>query len=236
MAMRKGMYLCISLFLGFFLLSPLQSQRKISRPMDAFNKLDVFGNVIVYITKGSEVKFELEVPDDIDPTKVSTSMEGKTLKIRYTQQLLKNSSKIKVFLTYTEIQDINIRSSAEVFGDSVIKGERLVLNASTGSNFDITVDVGNLDVKASDGSVVVLTGFVKTLDAETSMNATLSAYELDADEAFVRAHSNSKIKVNAEKALTATASSGGYIGYLGNPPQKTITTKMAGKVERNTEE
>jgi len=213
-----------------------EGQTTQTRKIDSFNKISVKGNMAVYLTKGQEEKFEIEVKDStIDPSKVTTEMNGKELKIRMMSHLLRSQVKVKINITYKEISEINADVSSEIFIDSVIRGEKIILRAMTNGTITLTVDVDSIKAEVTEGSLITISGKAKTQNIEVGSGGTYTAFDLTTDVTTVKANSKGKAKINVMKELNATTSTGGYINYLGHPNSKTINNKLGGKVVQNTD-
>ncbi len=215
----------------------LHAQNTVVRKVSGFNKLSVYGDIVIYIIKGKTESLEIEIPDEIAPNKITTLVEEKELKIKSSAGLLSNKKKIKAYLTYKDLIALTAGGSAEIEApDSVIKTDRLVLSAYTGATMDLTVDVKYIVAEVSENAVISIDGFTNNEEVTSSTGGVYSAFDLEAEDATVKAVTKGFAKIHSTMSLNATATSGGWIGYMGEPKYKFFTPKLGGKIEKVEEE
>lgn len=223
----KGIILAFS---GLLLFAVVSAQKSETRNISAFDKLEVFGNVVVELTKGTEEKCVVE-SQEISLDKITTKMEGRTLKINMSRELYSAGKTVRILLTYVQIYEISSKGGADVKSDGPLTADRIVFTAATGGNIYCDVDVKTLQVSVGQGSLIVSAGKAVNQEVEASSGGVFSAYELECQESLVSVVSKGKVKINTSKSLNANASTGGWVGYLGKPAQVTIKTSLGGKVE-----
>jgi hypothetical protein len=220
-------------FILLFLPWLLCAQNTIKRQVSGFIKLSAYGDIVVYLTKGKTEALEIEIPDEVQPKQIETTIENGELKIKSTYGLLKDKKKIKAYLTYKEITNFSAGGSAEInIPDSVLKTDHLVLNAYTGGTIDMTVDVRDIEADASEKAVIAVDGYVGKEIVSVSLGGIYSSYDLEAEDATVKAVTNGIAKIHSTMSLTATANTGGWVGYSGDPKYKFLTPKVGGKIEK----
>ena len=233
MNMRK-FFILMLLSLG--LADGLMAQNTVKRTIAPFTKISVYGDIVVYLDKGKTESIEIEIPDEVAPNKITTVVENGELKIKSTAGLLSNKKKIKATVVFKELNTISSGGSGEVvLPDSVLKTDKLILNAYTGGTIDLTVDVKTIIAEVSEKAVILLEGFTTSEDITASTGGVYSAYDLEAEDAKVKALTNGIAKVNISMSLEASANTGGWVGYLGDPKYKFFTPKLGGKVQQITE-
>lgn len=111
--------------------------------------------------------------------------------------------------------EISINSAASVSGS--VKADDLQVEASSAANAKLQVLAKNCEADASSAAKITLTGEAGTLDVEASSAANINAADVRTlVKATADASSGAGIKVDAGKALTAKASSGGSVAYKNN--------------------
>lgn len=111
--------------------------------------------------------------------------------------------------------EISINSAASVSGS--IKADDLQIEASSAANAKLQVLAKNCEADASSAAKITLTGEAGTLDVEASSAANINAADVRTlVKATADASSGADIKIDAGKALTAKASSGGSVAYKNN--------------------
>ena len=107
---------------------------------------------------------------------------------------------------------IDASSAANVRGS--IKATECYINAISAANAKVQILANTCYADASSAADITLSGEAGTLDLEASSAADINALEATAlVKTSADASSGANIKVNAGKALSANASSGGTVGY-----------------------
>jgi hypothetical protein len=90
----------IKIITGILMFLPwlLCAQNTIKRQVSGFNKISVYGDIVVYLTKGKTETLEMEIPDEVAPNQITTVVENGELKIKSTYGLLKDKKKMKAYL------------------------------------------------------------------------------------------------------------------------------------------
>jgi len=229
--MKKKLAFIATLIISFGL--PATAQNTVKRPVAGFSKLSVFGDIAVYLTKSHVESLEIDIPDDVAPSQITTAIESNELTIKTTYGLLQNKKKIKVYLSYKELNSLSAGGSSSIdLPDSVLKTDRLVLNAYTGGTIDLTVDVKYIVAEVSEKAVISIDGFCNNEEVNVALGGVYLAYELESEDATVKASSNGVAKINSSMSLNGSATTGGWIGYMGNPKYKFFTPKLGGKIEK----
>jgi hypothetical protein len=229
MQKKFGFTLAFLMFLPWIMLA----QNTIKRQVSGFTKISVYGDIVVYLTKGKTEALEIDIPDDLKPNQITTVVENGELTIKSTYGLLKDNKKIKAYLTYKTLNSLSAGGSGELnIPDSVLKTDRLVLNAYTGGTIDLTVDVQSIVADVSEKAVIAIDGYSNSEEITASLAGVYSAYDLEAEDGTAKAASNAIVKVHCTMKLEATANTGGWVGYTGDPKYKFFTPKLGGKIEK----
>ena len=110
---------------------------------------------------------------------------------------------------------IEASSAGSVSGSFRIK-ECGIVETSSAADINISALSPELNLKASSGSTINVSGQVKHLDADASSAANIKAYNLNAVTAEAEASSGASVKLNCSKSLEAEASSAADIRYTGD--------------------
>ena len=110
---------------------------------------------------------------------------------------------------------IEASSAGSVSGSFRIK-ECGIVETSSAADINISALAPELNLKASSGSTISVSGQVKHLDADASSAANIKAYNLNAVTAEAEASSGASVKLNCSKSLEAEASSAADIRYTGD--------------------
>lgn len=110
---------------------------------------------------------------------------------------------------------IEASSAGSVSGSFRIK-ECGIVETSSAADINISALSPELNLKASSGSTISVSGQVKHLDVDASSAANIKAYNLNAVTAEAEASSGASVKLNCSKSLEAEASSAADIRYTGD--------------------
>lgn len=110
---------------------------------------------------------------------------------------------------------IEASSAGSVSGSFKIK-ECGIVETSSAADINISALSPELNLKASSGSTISVSGQVKHLDVDASSAANIKAYNLNAVTAEAEASSGASVKLNCSKSLEAEASSAADIRYTGD--------------------
>lgn len=211
------------------------AQKTEARSAEPFDKLEVFGKLVVELVKGDKEKIIIE-SQEIDPGKITTKVSNKTLKISMAEDLFASAKSVRIIVTYVQLYEIRSKGGAEVRSESPVKADRLVYEAVTGGNIYVDVDVKSLEASIGQGSLIYISGKADSQLIMANSGGVYSGYEVECRETEVKVSTKAKAKVFAQEVLNAQAATGGWIGYQGNPKQKIIKTNLGGKVEATMEE
>lgn len=217
-------------FLILFALSAscVFSQSIEERKLNHFDKVRVTQQIKVYLAQGESEKAKI-VAIGIEPSEVITEVTGKTLEITLKRGIYKDI-KVEVWLSYRELRDIYATASSTIVAESMLTGDKMVLNAFTGSQIDATLQLRTADFAIDKGGNINLKGTIGSYEAKVSSGGILSALDLTADSVYVNISTRAIAKVNSRKLLDANVRSGSTLTITGNPISKKIKSGIATKV------
>jgi len=210
--MYKKLFILLSIT---FLFNNLYSQEPVKRDLGSFTKLEVGEKIIVRLIK-AEKESALISAQGIDPSAVKTDISDNTLKISiYGESFTKK--KVIVTLNYRKLTSIIVTGSADVTNNALLKTDSLYVDLKSGGMMNLDLDVKLLQGRIQEGATYTASGYADALDMIVATSGTLSAFELESENAKVKATSGGKAKINVENELNAEVASKGYISYKGNP-------------------
>ena len=212
------------------------SDKTQNRQVSNFNGIKVSTGIDLYITMGTTEEVKIVADDEIIDDLITEVKDG-TLRIYMKQannwfNWNSGSQTRKAYVTVKEMESIDASSGSDVSSENTLTGEDLKVNASSGSDVAIDIYYKNVWVDTSSGSDAKLSGKVKTLNAEASSGSDIVAKNLESKICKVSVSSGSDATVNVADELYANASSGGDIGYYGNPQVKDINESSGGDVSQ----
>ena len=222
--MKRLVIILVAILFG----TPMFAQSVEERNLQPFDKLDVAGDVKVFLTKSNEEKVKIVV-SSIELSDVITTIDGKTLRIELSRGIHKDAS-VEVWVSYKEIRDITVSSSGRLSMQNPLDGDRVVLSANTNGEIDAELNITTVDVKVNQGGTIRLNGKTGSIDAKVSSKGILSALDLKSDSTYVQVNSAGIAKVFASSLLDANVKLGATLTYSGSPKQKSIKSGIGATV------
>jgi hypothetical protein len=198
-------------FFGFICLFFLQigtAQTSVTRTLSSFDKISIAGGFdLIVLEQGDTEKVTMEV-SGIDPDKITTEVEGNTLKIG-----MKRGNwydfKAKITVYYRNIHEIANSGSTDIVAKSVIKGNSFEFASSGSGDFKGTFDVKSLEIAISGSSDMVLKGQADVQEIAISGSGDVNAAELSGSSADVAISGSGDVKLGVKgKVKTAVSGSG----------------------------
>lgn len=215
--------------LGLFL-SPLIlcSQSNMSSELSGFSTLQVSGNINLEIQTANSGHLDFELESQLD--QVDVELLDNVLKIKGKTEL-GNEPALNLTLYFNEnLTDIVSSKGARIISRDTIHGASLALKATTGGKMELVVVLESLDVTISQGSDIVLYGQTNSQNVKVSAWGNYLAYELEAEDAYIKASSKSQAKVVARRIINATSNGKSFVGYIGEPESTYVKTSLGGEV------
>tara|TARA_R110002126_G_scaffold291781_1_gene457933 strand:+ start:6643 stop:7332 length:690 start_codon:yes stop_codon:yes gene_type:complete len=212
--MKKLIYI----FLFFSSLSIL-SQSKVEKNLGDFSILKVYNGIELELIKSTEQKLEI------------TGKKSEIVKIKNVNNTLKialpfslkpenniANGEVLVKLYYKNtITVIDANEGATITGKEVNQ-DKLEVNAQERAFINLVVKVKHLEVRASSGGIIKLTGSVKNQNVDVDLYGIYNGFDLIAKaNSTVKAGTGAKAEIMAGETLNAKVSFGGSIFYKGNP-------------------
>lgn len=196
-----------------------------------FNAIEVQQGITVYLTQGNETALKVEADDNIIDL-LKTEIKNDELKI-YFEKNVYHAKARNVYVTTANIHKISTSSGSEVKSENTIQTDALSLNSSSGSNIQLIVNANSVNGDTSSGASMDLEGKTTNFTATSSSGSSIDAKKLNAVNVIATTSSGASIDVFATGKLNAHASSGGGIGYSGNPTEINKDTSSGGSVSSN---
>ena len=212
-----------------FLTMVVIGQNREKREIESFDKLDVFGKIEVEMKQGNKEGLEISTLN-VDPSEISTEVSDKLLKIRMNSNLFDEDVKVKVVLTYTEIREISANAAADIIVKDLIKGDKLFIDATSGAQITIKVELNAVELKAYQGAHINISGKAIIQESYINTGGVLFGSNFSSDEVFIKMNTGGKAEIIVNKLLDANVNTGASLSYFGNPEKEEIKTSLGGKI------
>lgn len=203
-----------------------------NRNVDGFTALKVQEAVHVYITQGESDVLTVTAEDNILPY-VETRVSGQTLIVGITGNNISLSPKREIrvdVMVPVNIYKLAVSSAGQIIGDGSIDVSKLEIDASSAGHIAIGVNGESVRVSASSSAQVKLRGQVEQLSISASSAASVSAKELQVEDASVDASSGAGVYLIANRKLGYSISSGAELNYSGEAHVTSSSVSSGGRV------
>ncbi|WP_299728247.1 head GIN domain-containing protein [Devosia sp.] len=228
---------------GSFALAMAGGAMAESRDFDlkGFTKVEINTGINATVTLGDAFSIHAESANKDLLDKLEVTLDGDTLSASVDQNFLDfifnggvvgqllGANNLTLAITLPTLTGVSASSAADVDVTGA-KGD-LDINASGGADLAITGSaLGAVRVDASSGSDVSLAGTCTSLTAQTSTGADLKAADLQCASATIDASSGGDVSVFASASIKAEASTGADVTVGGNPADQALDRSSGGDI------
>jgi len=210
------------------------SQNRETREISSFDEIEVSEAISVEIKKGNSPQVIVEIRGSADLDDVITEVRGSTLEIEMKDRMggYRNVD-VYVYVTYTELSEIEVNSAANLYSEGVIAAKSLEIKVSSAGDAKVEVEVDELEVNVSSAGDLEVSGSADRQFVRVSSSGDYDAYDLKSRTAEVDASSSGDAKIYVNETLEADASSAGSVYYQGNPEKVIADSSSGGKVRKS---
>lgn len=162
--------------------------------------------------------------DEMFLRNIELDTAGNKLSISYSSSTnnLFNTNTVIVHHT-NSIKEITVSSSGSVYSDSILKSDKLTLNANSAGSIDLTLDCDSLFVNASSAADIDLCGKTNYSKIDASSAAEINAKQLHCTNSVISSSSVAEIEINSD-TIDISSSSMGKIKHDKNAKIKRLDT------------
>lgn len=224
----------ITLFFSLFLIVGLTSAQKTIKDANAqkrnvknFHGVYVSNGIDLYLTQSDEEAVAVSASENEYRDKIITEVEDGILKIYYEKKNGWNwgsnmgNKKLKAYVSVKTLNKLSASGGSDVSMENTIKGDKLYISISGGSDLEGEVAYNDLSLTASGGSDADIKGRVSNAKITASGGSDVNGYGLITEYCKVQSSGGSDVNVTANKEINASASGGSDIYYKGNASAKT---------------
>ncbi|RTY85226.1 DUF2807 domain-containing protein [Flavobacterium sp. GSP27] len=201
--------------IAFIFLSQI-TNAQITRNLGDFDEVKVFDKISVKLIAASENKI---IITGARADEVETVNKNGELKIRMPFPKLLSGDDIKVKLYFKTLQSIAVSEGSYVSSDSDFKQTVLDLNAKSGGEIKLEIDVDKVEVKANAGGIVSVSGRAKNQDVVITSGGILNAKDLETSQTTISVTAGGQSEIHATILVDAKVKAGGSIFIYGKPKQ-----------------
>lgn len=213
--MKKGIALV------FILLTQIVAAQ-VTRDLGDFDEVKVFDKLNVKLIASTENKIIITGNRENEVEIVAKNGE---LKLRMPFPQLLAGEDISIELYYKNIEGIEASEGSRVSSDAPFKQTQININAKSGAEISVDLDVAKASIRAVSGGIIKLSGIAVNQDVTIASGGILNAEELHTSQTAVTVSAGGSADVYATLLVDAKVNAGGSIIIHGKPKhinQKTI--------------
>ena len=189
---------------------------QVTRNLGDFDEVKVFDKINVKLIESSENKI---VVTGARADEVETVNKNGELKIRMPFPQLLSGEDIMVKLYFKNLESIAVSEGSYVSSEEDFKQTSLDLNAKSGGEIKLEIDVDKVSVKANAGGIITLSGKAKNQDVVITSGGILNAKDLETSQTTISVAAGGKSEIHATTLVDAKVRAGGSIFIYGKPKQ-----------------
>lgn len=193
--------------------------------VENFNAVEISGFFEVELTQSNKEALRIEADDNLMKYIEVKVDENRKLRIALQEHIeLRHSRKLKLFLTYSSLNSIEVNGAAHLYSKTPARSKDLTIDISGAASVDMDFFTEHLKIEESGAGSFKLAGKTEHLDVSISGAGSIEAYELEAKKAKVEISGAGSANILAINSLDVQISGVGSVKYKGNPSiNKNIT-------------
>jgi len=224
----------ILLILIISLTHSIHSQTVVKKALGDYSILKVYNGIEVLLLQSKEQKIEIK-GEKSEKVKIKNVNGVLKLSLPFSLKPENNYGKGKVFITLYYNSNIDVIDANE---GSIITGnefhqEKLKVNSQERAFIDLTLKVTHLNIRASSGGVIKLTGSSESQTVNIDLYGVYNGFGLNVTgNTNVFSGTGAKAEISAGKTLSAKVNFGGSIFYKGSPEVQKNKKVLGGIIQR----
>ena len=189
---------------------------QVNRNLGDFDQVKVFDKIKVKLISADENKM---VITGSRADEVETVNKNGELKIRMPFPKLLSGDDIVVKLYFKNLESISVSEGSYVSSESDFKQTSLDLNAKSGGEINLALDVDKVTVKANAGGIVSISGKASNQNVTITSGGILNAKNLHTSQTSISVAAGGQSEIHASTLVDAKVKAGGSIFIYGKPKQ-----------------
>jgi len=188
---------------------------KEERNVSGFTSLEVSGAFQVFLYQGKSEALTVEADENLMQY-IKTEVKGDRLKI-YTDEDIRKATKLNIYLTFEELEMIDISGAVTITGEGLMEFSELDLEGSGASEILLNINVDQLNADFSGASEIELIGSAKNVSFDFSGASSIDAYEFVISHCELDVSGASDARLNVSGNLEVDISGAASVRYKGSP-------------------
>lgn len=211
------------------LYSNVWAQEKTTKEVAEFSEIKVFDQINAILIKSSTNKVILTGDDQGD---VDIENKKGLLKIKMDFENSMDGEDVEAKVYYTEeLSLIDANEGARITAEGTVKASESRIAVQEGGVVELKVDIENLFVKSTSGSVVTLTGKATNQEVVANAGGKVFNEKLETETTKVTVNAGGSAEIKASLLADAKVRAGGSISIHGNPKKIERDKVFGGKIK-----
>jgi hypothetical protein len=206
------------------------------RQASGFRAISVSNAFDVYLTQSNQEAVAVSASEAKYKERIKVEVKDGTLIIKYENEgkmWSKGDKKLKVYISFKEIEKLNISGACDVFVNGIIKARDLVIHQSGASDLKGKLEIsGTLDVDLSGASDMQVSGSAANVRIDASGACDFKGYDFVTETCNAKASGASDIKITVNKELSAQATGASDVHFKGTGVIKDLKSSGSSSVSK----
>lgn len=189
---------------------------QVNRNLGDFDQVKVFDKITVKLIAANENKM---VITGSRADEVEAVNKNGDLKIRMPFPKLLSGDDIIVKLYFKNLESISVSEGSFVSSEADFKQTTLDLNAKSGGEIKLVLDLDKVNVKAFAGGIVSISGEATNQNVTITSGGILNAKNLHTSQTSISVFAGGQSEIHASTLVDAKVKAGGSIFIYGKPKQ-----------------
>lgn len=201
-----------------------------SRPVSAFNQIEIDGVFNIYLRQGNKEELIIEADKEV-AAHILSEVKNETLVLGMEDDTdFGDIEPIKIYVTVRDLKSLSTEGVGMVKCEQALKLDEFTLNCKGVGAIDMKLSANRLVVKSETVGAIKLAG--KVSDANITHNGVgvLQAFDLFTQNLKLSSEGVGAAEVYASESISISAKGVGSVQYKGNPASKNIISEGIGKV------
>lgn len=203
------------LIIAFVLIMQI-ANAQVTRNLGDFDEVKVFDKITVKLIAANENKLSITGSRADEVEAVNKNGE---LKIRMPFPKLLSGDAIVVQLYFKNLESISVSEGSYVSSESDLKQTSLDLNAKSGGEINLAIEVDKVNVKAYAGGIVSISGKATNQNVTITSGGILNGKNLNTAQTTISVAAGGQSEIFATTLVDAKVKAGGSIFIYGKPKQ-----------------
>jgi hypothetical protein len=200
---------------------------QIATKIGSFNRIEVFGKINVRLQKSNNDSLFIN-SGSFDVEKVTYIIENGVLKIKLLSEF-PPEIKVDITVDFQQINSLKAGGGTKIYNRGVIDSKKFVIDAKSGCELDLAVDIDSVKVKVNKGAFVRLTGKNRFMQLKTATGGDFRSTNMES-KIVVAVLNGGTAEIKCSEHLDATVRYGASLKFVEPPKQIKRKERLGGTI------